>query len=224
MKIIGAYCADARDITGARNKGCAQKRKHAAYKEREKGNARRGGTRGILTRGTNDRPILIPAIQRNEASEEIHFSPAPLIIPFSVSYLRLPYSRERFPWKCARGDRSVEQGSTGTRLPPLFPLFLFLLSYRTFISAGSYMPRNIYRFPIIRTEALPPPPEPARGRAGPNMRSNTPLKIHSVVRCPPSPADPSTPGPFSVVRFLLSPAVRGGLPQGVCSINIFIPF
>jgi len=169
----------------------------------------------------NDRSILISTSPRR-VLPLIRFSSASTSSSLtSASFIRM---RRRFPRRCAHGNRGVEQDSSGTRFYS-FSLSLSLShSLLSLFYIGSYMPRNIYRFPIILHVLLSPPSKPAaRARAGPNTRSNTPLKIHLVVRSA-SAASPKLRDHFSSSSFFSRRRCGGGGPPGVCSINIFIPF
>lgn len=134
MKIVGAYCVGARDITvvdAPREKQRVRigkgNRKCMPHTKRRKGEMRDGGT--FLRARRNDRSILIPTMRRNEASEEIHSPialppfPFPFPFPHFLSSSSLPRSRLPSPRKCARGNRRTrfQRHSTSS---PCFPPFL----------------------------------------------------------------------------------------------------
>lgn len=189
MKIVDAYCAGARDITvvgryGARDKGRIGKgnRKRMPHTKRRKCARGPGGgggnTRHSCARGERLFDFNSGSAEKRGLSEEIFSTvafPAAVVVPLFPHFLpssSLPRPRQHLPRGCARGNRSVEQGSPpALDFIPLVPSLSFsshILPYRPFISVGSYMPRNIYRFPIIRAEALLPPPRrgPPRGARG----------------------------------------------------------
>lgn len=142
---------------------------------------------------------------------------SPLPSQFLVSYLYLsllpPDRADRFSGRCARGNRSVEQDSTSTRLeppPPPLPLSLPILSHSPFISAGSVYAEKYLPF----SNNTPRLFHPRRSCCEVERVLIRGVILHSKfirLSVPPPPSflpRPSLTGPFSVVPFLPPPAMR----------------
>lgn len=136
----------------------------------------------------NDRSILISTSPRR-VLPLIRFSSASTSSPLtSASFIRM---RRRFPRRCAHGNRGVEQDSSGTRFYPFFLSLSLSHSLLFLFYIGSYMPRNIYRFPIILQSSFHPRRSLLRGRARVLIRG---VILHSKfiwLSVPPPPPPPN---------------------------------
>lgn len=111
---------------------------------------------------------------------------------------------------------------------PSLSLSLFFLSLSFLPTHPPYIYWFVYAekyLPFSDNTPRPFHPHPScLARAGPNTRSNTPLKIHLVVRSLPPFTSPKLRDHFSSSFFFSRRRCDGGGPPRVCSINIFIPF